>query len=102
MSHLIIEMLCKITKQNDVTNTRIGEISKQKKVIYKEFVILMTRASHLINNKIIEEILNKIGKQKNLKNKRLSKISKQNQLTDKECMTSIKRTSQLIRNLRGQ
>ena len=95
-------MLSKITKQNDVTNTRLGEISKQRKLIYKKFVILMTTASHLINNKIIKEILSKTGKQKNLKNKRLSKISKQNQLTDKKHMTSIKRTSLLIRNLRGQ
>ena len=47
-SHLIIENLGKITKQNDVINTRLREIGKQNEPPK--------------SNQINKKILNKIGK----------------------------------------
>lgn len=57
-------------------------------------MILITRVSHLTNNKINKKILNGIGKQQNdLTNKRLSEVGKQNELTDKKLTRLVKRTS---------
>ena len=57
-------------------------------------MILITRVSHLTNNKINKKILNGIGKQQNdLMNKRLSEVGKQNELTDKKLTRLVKRTS---------
>ena len=44
----MVEILGKIAKQNNITNTRIREIGKQNKLIFKKFMIWIARASHLI------------------------------------------------------
>ena len=48
----MVEILSKIAKQNKVTNTRYRETDKQNKLTFKKFVVWITIASHLINNKI--------------------------------------------------
>ena len=76
MSHLLVDILKEIAKQNSVTNTRLRGTGKQNKLTFKEFVIWITRASHLINNKMNQKILNKICKQNGLMSKRLREIGK--------------------------
>lgn len=48
----MVEKLSKIANQNNVINKIIRETGKQNKLTFKIFVIRITRAIHLINNKI--------------------------------------------------